>query len=238
LDIEYCNIVAPVTGRVGLRQVDVGNYVQTSDTNGIVVITQLSPISALFTVPEDQLPQIAQRMNSGARLSASAYDRANTVQLAVGALQTYDNQVDTSTGTVRLRALFENDDHALFPNQFVNVRLLVDTVRDTPIVPSSAVQTGSVGTFVYLVKPDNTVTVRKVKTGAVDGERTAVTQGVDAGDTVVIDGTDRLREGSRISAPGAVGAAGASGAGAAAWASGAHAHGHRPRHAASAASAT
>lgn len=221
LDLTYAHIVAPVDGRVGLRQVDVGNYVQTSDTNGVVVITQLQPMSVIFTLPEDDLRAVMARVSTGAKLSASAYDRTNTTQIALGALQTVDNQIDTSTGTVKLRALFPNTDEALFPNQFVNVRLLVDVLRNATIVPSAAIQTGSIGTYVYVTKPDDTVTVRKITAGAVDGERTAVLSGLQPGETVVIDGIDRLREGSKITIPAAAGAASASGASEAAAASGA-----------------
>jgi multidrug efflux system membrane fusion protein len=219
LDLTYAHIVAPVDGRVGLRQVDVGNYVQTGDTNGVVVITQMQPMSVLFTLPEDDLRAVLKRVATGATLSASAYDRTNTTQIALGALSNIDNQIDTATGTIKLRAMFANKDEALFPNQFVNVRLLVDVLRNAVIVPSSAIQTGSIGSYVYVAKPDNTVTVRKVTVGPVDGERTAVTAGVEAGETVVIDGIDRLREGSAITIPAESGAAGASGASGAAAAS-------------------
>ncbi|MGI4982738.1 MAG: MdtA/MuxA family multidrug efflux RND transporter periplasmic adaptor subunit [Janthinobacterium lividum] len=199
LDLTYARIVAPIDGRVGLRQVDVGNYVQTSDTDGVVVITQMQPMSVLFTLPEDDLRVIMPRVAGGTVLSASAYDRTNTTQIAVGKLATVDNQIDTATGTIKLRALFPNTDEALFPNQFVNIRLLVDVLRNAVVVPSAAIQTGSIGTFVYVVKPDHTVTVRKIVAGAVDGERTAVGQGLQAGEAVVIDGVDRLREGAKIS---------------------------------------
>jgi multidrug efflux system membrane fusion protein len=246
LDLIYCRIVAPISGRVGLRQVDPGNYVTTGDAAGIVVLTQLDPISVVFAVPEDNLPQITKRLQTGATLSASAYDRSNTTQLAVGSLQTLDNQIDTTTGTLKLRAGFDNRSGALFPNQFVNVRLLVDVLRNAAIVPTSAIQNGSAGPFVYLVKPGNTVTVRQIKAGPVDGERTSVLSGVAVGDTVVTDGTDRLREGAKITTPaqgagaasgaasGAAPASAASSASAANAASAAARHGHR-RHAASAA---
>jgi multidrug efflux system membrane fusion protein len=211
LDLIYAHIVAPVDGRVGLRQVDVGNYVQTSDTNGIVVITQMQPMSVLFTLPEDDLRQVLQRTATGASLSASAYDRTNSRQVALGTLDSIDNLIDTTTGTVKLRALFENKDESLFPNQFVNIRLLVDVLRNATIVPSAAIQTGSIGTYVYVAKPDNTVTMRKVTVGPVDGERTAITAGVQAGESVVIDGVDRLREGAKITIPAVAAASGASG---------------------------
>jgi multidrug efflux system membrane fusion protein len=160
LNLTYCRIVSPVTGRVGLRQVDAGNYVQTSDPNGIVVVTQLQPISVIFTLPEDNLPEVMKRVRAGATLPVTAYDRTGTTELGKGRLDTVDNQIDTTTGTVKLRAIFDNEQETLFPNQFVNVKLLVDTRQDTEIVPSSAVQRGAPGTFVYVVKPDHTVGVK------------------------------------------------------------------------------
>lgn len=234
LNLTYARITAPVAGRVGLRQVDAGNYVTPGDTNGIVVITQLQPISVIFTTSEDNLPAILEQVNAGRKLSVTAYNRNNTVPLETGSLETLDNQIDTSTGTVKLRATFANATGRLFPNQFVNTRLLIDVIRNATIVPTSAVLTGSIGQFVYVVKPDNTVTVRKVKTGPVDGERTSIVSGVAVGERVVTDGSDRLREGSKISIPadkpnGASGASGASGTTRASGASrtGAHRGGHR-----------
>ncbi|MBU9184856.1 MdtA/MuxA family multidrug efflux RND transporter periplasmic adaptor subunit [Burkholderia multivorans] len=242
LNLTYARITAPVSGRVGLRQVDPGNYVTPGDTNGIVVITQLQPMSVIFTTSEDNLPQILKQVNAGQKLSVTAYNRNNTIPLETGSLETLDNQIDTSTGTVKLRATFDNKEGLLFPNQFVNTRLLVDVIRDATIVPTSAVLTGSIGQFVYIVKPDNTVTVRKVKVGPVDGERTSIVDGVAVGERVVTDGSDRLREGAKISIPadqpkGASGAHGASAASAASAASGAAGrHGGR-RHGASQAAA-
>lgn len=234
LNLTYARITAPVAGRVGLRQVDAGNYVTPGDTNGIVVITQLQPISVIFTTSEDNLPAILEQVNAGRKLSVTAYNRNNTVPLETGSLETLDNQIDTSTGTVKLRATFANATGRLFPNQFVNTRLLIDVIRNATIVPTSAVLTGSIGQFVYVVKPDNTVTVRKVKTGPVDGERTSIVSGVAVGERVVTDGSDRLREGSKISIPadkpnGASGASGDSGTTRASGASrtGAHRGGHR-----------
>ncbi|WP_233800769.1 MdtA/MuxA family multidrug efflux RND transporter periplasmic adaptor subunit [Paraburkholderia sp. HP33-1] len=225
LDLIYARITAPVSGRVGLRQVDPGNYVTSGLTNGIVVITQLDPISVVFTTSEDNLQQIIQHTRNGEQLSATAYDRSNTHPLEVGSLKTMDNQIDTTTGTIRLRAIFENKDNGLFPNQFVNTRLLVDTIKDAVIVPTSAVLNGSMGAFVYVVKPDNTVTVRPVKTGPVDGERTSIQSGLAVGERVVTDGSDRLREGAKITIPAERprGASDAQGASAPAAASGAHA---------------
>jgi multidrug efflux system membrane fusion protein len=202
LDLIYARITAPVSGRVGLRQVDPGNYVTSGDTNGIVVLTQLEPISVIFTTSEDNLPAIMKRMRTaGVKLPVAAYDRSNTTLLENGYLQTIDNQIDTTTGTIRLRATFENPDLGLFPNQFVNARLLVDTIHNAVIVPTSAVLNGSQGSFVYVVKPDNTVSVRLVKVGPVDAERTSIASGLAAGERVVTDGSDRLREGAKITIP-------------------------------------
>ncbi|KUY52420.1 MdtA/MuxA family multidrug efflux RND transporter periplasmic adaptor subunit [Burkholderia sp. RF2-non_BP3] len=239
LNLTYARITAPVSGRVGLRQVDPGNYVTPGDTNGIVVITQLQPMSVIFTTSEDNLPQIVKQVNAGRKLSVTAYNRNNTVPLETGSLQTLDNQIDTSTGTVKLRATFDNKEGLLFPNQFVNTRLLVDVMRDATIVPTAAVLTGSIGQFVYIVKPDNTVTVRKVKVGPVDGERTSIVSGVAIGERVVTDGSDRLREGAKITIPAdkPKGASGAHGAGAASGASGAAAHRGGQKHGASQAAA-
>src|SRR5438132_3252483 len=198
LNLTYCRIVSPVTGRVGLRQVDAGNYVQTSDANGIVVVTQLQPISVIFTVAEDNLPAVMKRVRAGASLPVSAFDRTGTTELGTGTLDTVDNQIDTTTGTVKLRAVFDNRDEVLFPNQFVNVRLLVDTMRDTEIVPISAIQRGAPGTFVYVVSPENTATVAKVKLGPSDGQRIAILSGLQPGESVGVDGTDRLRDGAKV----------------------------------------
>jgi multidrug efflux system membrane fusion protein len=235
LDLVYARITAPVSGRVGLRQVDPGNYVTPSLTNGIVVITQLQPISVIFTTSEDNLQQILEQTQTGAKLSVTAYDRSNTKSLEGGALETLDNQIDTTTGTVKLRALFQNTSNLLFPNQFVNTRLLVNTIKDAVIVPTSAVLNGSMGQFVYVVKADNTVTVRPVKIGPVDGERTSIKSGLQVGERVVIDGSDRLKEGAKITIPadkprGARGASGASGAAAAAASGVSGASAARPHH--------
>ncbi|WP_371142226.1 MdtA/MuxA family multidrug efflux RND transporter periplasmic adaptor subunit [Burkholderia cepacia] len=239
LNLTYARITAPVSGRVGLRQVDPGNYVTPGDADGIVVITQLQPMSVIFTTSEDNLPQILKQVNAGQKLSVTAYNRNNTVPLETGSLATLDNQIDTSTGTVKLRANFDNKEGMLFPNQFVNTRLLVDVMRNATIVPTSAVLTGSIGQFVYVVKPDNTVTVRKVTVGPVDGERTSIVSGVSLGERVVTDGSDRLREGAKISIPAdkPKGASGARGAGAASGASGADGHRGGHRHGASQAAA-
>jgi multidrug efflux system membrane fusion protein len=203
LNLTYCRIVSPVTGRVGLRQVDQGNYVQTSDANGLVVITQLQPISVIFTLPEDNLPEVVTAMRGDAKLSVTAFDRANTTQLASGVLQTLDNQVDTTTGTVKARALFANDDEDLFPNQFVNANLLVQTLHGVVRAPNAAIQRGAPGTYVYVIGADNKVSVRPVKIGPVDGNLTAVTDGLKAGEKIVIDGADRLRDGQSVIVPAA-----------------------------------
>ena len=201
LNLTYCHIVSPVTGRVGLRQVDQGNYVQTSDANGIVLITQLQPISVVFTLPEDNLPDLMKRVRAGATLPVTAYDRTQTVKIADGKLGTVDNTIDTTTGTVKIRALFDNSDNALFPNQFVNAALELDVLHGATLIPVSAVQRGAPGTFVYVVKPDNTVTVRPVTLGPGNSEKVAVTKGIDIGEMVVIDGADKLREGSAVTLP-------------------------------------
>jgi multidrug efflux system membrane fusion protein len=198
LNIAYAHIIAPVSGRVGLRQVDQGNYVTANDANGVVVITQLAPISVLFTTAEDNLPPILRRVQGGAVLPVTAFNRNGAVKLATGRLLTFDNQIDTTTGTVKLRAQFDNEDSALFPNQFVNVQLLVDTQKDTPVVPTSAIQRGAPGTFVYVVGDDRKVSVRKVVLGPVDGERVAIKSGLKTGERVVTDGADKLRDGIEV----------------------------------------
>jgi multidrug efflux system membrane fusion protein len=198
LNLVYAHIIAPVSGRVGLRQVDAGNYVQTGDTNGLVVITQLQPISVIFTVPEDNLPAILTQLHAGKTLGATAFDRSGTTQLEAGQLATIDNQIDVTTGTLKLRAQFPNANLNLFPNQFVNVSLHVDTLQGTAIVPSSAIQRGAPGTFVYLVKPDNTASVQVVTLGPNNGEQVAVTKGLDPGQVIVTDGADRLKDGAKV----------------------------------------
>ncbi|OBQ73629.1 MdtA/MuxA family multidrug efflux RND transporter periplasmic adaptor subunit [Mesorhizobium erdmanii] len=198
LNLDYCRILAPVDGRAGLRQVDEGNYVTPSDANGIVVITQVQPISVLFTVPEDELPAIAQRMRQGATLPTSAFDRAGAKKLADGQLETFDSQIDPSTGTIKLRAGFANEARVLYPNQFVNVALLVDEHKDAAIAPIAAIQRGLPGTFVYLVNPDSTVAVRKVTLGVTNGERVEILAGLNPGDRVVVDGADKLRDGAHV----------------------------------------
>ena len=198
LNLTYCRIVAPVGGRVGLRQVDPGNYVQTSDANGIVVITQLQPISVIFTLPEDSLQAVLRRVRGGQTLTVTAFDRSGTNRLDTGRLDTIDNQIDTSTGTVKLRATFDNPDQTLFPNQFVNIQLLVDTLRGADLIPNAAVQRGAPGTFVYVVKPDETVAAQPVTLGPGDDKRIVVTKGLEPGQLVVTDGADRLKDGAKV----------------------------------------
>jgi multidrug efflux system membrane fusion protein len=198
LNISYCHIVSPVTGRVGLRLVDPGNYVQTASSTGIAVITQLQPITVIFSVPEDDLPEIMPQLAAGGALAVTAYDRANLHELAQGQVSAVDNQIDTTTGTVKIRAQFDNTDNKLFPNQFVNARLLVKTLTSVVTVPTSAILRGSPGAYVYVINADNTVAVRQITTSAVDGNMTAVDSGLSAGERVVVDGTDRLRDGLQV----------------------------------------
>jgi multidrug efflux system membrane fusion protein len=198
LNLDYARITAPISGRVGLRQVDAGNMIGSGDVNGLVVIAQLEPISVLFTLPQDSLPEVMKRVRARERLPVEAWDREQQTVLARGELVSVDNLIDPQTGTVRLRAQFANATNALFPNQFVNIRMQLDTLRNAVLVPAAAVQRGAQGLFVYVVKADDAVTLRTVKLGATQGTTVAVTAGVAAGETVVIDGIDRLREGARI----------------------------------------
>jgi multidrug efflux system membrane fusion protein len=198
VNLQYCRILSPLDGRVGLRQVDQGNYVTPGDANGIVVITQLKPISVLFTVPEDNLQAISKRLQDGAVLPAAAFDRSGAHKIADGTLQTFDSQIDPTTGTIKLRAQFPNETETLYPNQFVNIQLLLDTHKDVTTMPTAGVQRGVPGTFVYLVNADNTVSVRKVVLGVTEGERVEVTSGLVPGDRIVIDGADKLRDGAKI----------------------------------------
>jgi membrane fusion protein, multidrug efflux system len=199
LQLAYARITAPVSGRVGLRLVDPGNIVRSGDANGLVVITQLQPVAVVFTVPQDSVPAVLKRMQSGETIPVEAWDREQKAKLADGVLASADNQVDPATGTVKLKAQYANDDGALFPNQFVNVRMKLDTLRDVIVIPSAAVQRGAQqGLFVYLVKADKTVAQRPVKLGPAEGQNVAVTDGLAAGDLVVVDGMDRLRPGASV----------------------------------------
>ena len=202
LQTIYARITAPVSGRLGLRIVDPGNIIHATDTTGICVITQLEPITVIFTISEDNLPPVLAKLRAGARLPVDAYNREQTKKIATGHLLTIDNQIDTNSGTLRFRAEFDNKDHMLFPNQFVNARLLLDTKRGATVVPTAAIQRSPQGTFVYLVKADQTVTVRPVKLGPSEGDETAIDAGLAPGDRVVVEGAERLREGSKVEVKG------------------------------------
>jgi multidrug efflux system membrane fusion protein len=213
VNLVYTHITAPVTGRVGLRPVDQGNYVTPGDTNGIVLINQLQPITVIFSIPEDNVTAVMKRVQAGATLSVEAFDKPNASKIADGKLLTVDNSIDITTGTIKLRALFENADSSLFPNQFVNIQLLQEVLTNQIIMPNAAVRRGAPNgvatTFVYVVNPDSTVSVRPVTLGVVDGENVAVTAGLKAGEVVVTEGGDRLREGAQVQLPNAAPAAGA-----------------------------
>ena len=198
LQLSYARVTAPISGRIGLRQVDLGNVVHASDANGIAVITQLQPVTVVFSLPEDSIPGIMKKVQSGGKPLTEAWDRDQKNKLATGALLTIDNQIDGTTGTVKLKAQFPNTDNALFPQQFVNVHMLLDVQRGATTVPSAAIQRSATGLFVYVVKSDQTVTVRSVTTGPVQGDLTAISSGIAPGETVVIDGIDKLREGAKV----------------------------------------
>src|ERR1700678_494040 len=240
LNVAYTHIVSPVTGRVGLRLVDPGNYLQPSDAAGIVVITQIDPISVVFTTPENNLPRISARLNSGATLPVTVLDRDNVHALATGTLTTFDSQIDVTTGTIKMRSTFANPNGVLFPQQFVNVRLLVDTMTGVTLAPNPAIQLGASGDFVYLLGDNLTVSKRDVATGPTDGKHTVITSGLAASDKVVIDGVDRLRDGAKVKVvdhvPAGTGQAGAGGgpgsasegSGAGSTNGGGQHHSHRP----------
>jgi membrane fusion protein, multidrug efflux system len=197
LQLIYCHITSPVSGRIGLRLVDPGNIVHAADTNAMFVITQLQPIAVIFTLPEDDLPQVASHMKSGA-LTVEAYNRDNQNKLATGTLETIDNQIDTTTGTGRLKAVFENKDNQLWPNQFVNCRLLLETRKDSTVIPAAAIQRGPQGTYVFIAKPDNTATIEPVKVSFTQDNLSVIASGVVPNDVVVVDGQDKLQDGSKI----------------------------------------
>jgi multidrug efflux system membrane fusion protein len=199
LNMAYCHIVAPVDGRVGLRLVDPGNYVTPSQTSGLAVITQIKPITVIFPVAEDYLPQIIKRLHAGAKFPVTALDRSGTIRLSEGELESLDSAINTTTGTLNMRAEFANEDENLFPNQFVNARLRIDVLHDATIVPTSAIQRGAPGTFVYLVRPDQTVMIQPVVLGPTSDDRVAIQSGLSPGDKVVTDGADRLRNGAKVS---------------------------------------
>jgi multidrug efflux system membrane fusion protein len=198
LQLVYCRITSPITGRIGIRLVDPGNIVHVTDSSGLAVITQLQPITVIFSLSEDYLPQILGELKTGKRMPVEAYDRSMRQKLSTGSLLTVDNEIDPSTGTVRLKAIFPNEQKELFPNQFVNARLLVDIVRGIIVIPAPAVQRGPQGTFVYVVKPDRTVTVRPIAVGEIQGGEASIKTGLSPGDLVVVDGADKLREGTPV----------------------------------------
>ena len=202
LQLTYCHITAPITGRVGLRLVDPGNIVHASDTNGLLVITQMDPIAVIFAISEDSLPQLQQQMRAGHPLPAEAYDRDLKHKLASGSLLTIDNQIDPTTGTVKLKALFQNTNNTLFPNQFVNARLLLDTIHNAVLVPNAAIQHSPESAFVYVVKPDNTVEARNVEVQGTERDQTAIARGLTAGEVVVTDGVDKLQPGAKVALQG------------------------------------
>jgi len=201
LQLIYARITAPISGRLGLRLVDPGNIVRAGDANGLVVITQLQPMTAIFTIPQDNLPGVMQRLRSGEKLPVEAYDREQKKKLASGTLVSVDNQIDPATGTIKLKAQFPNEDASLFPNQFVNVRMLLDTRRGATLVPNAAVVRGGQGTFVYVIKEDKTVELRKVGVGMAEGDSVSVESGIAPGELVVVEGSDRLRDGAKVEIP-------------------------------------
>jgi multidrug efflux system membrane fusion protein len=198
LQLAYTRIVAPIEGRLGLRQVDAGNLIRAGDVNGLVVITQMRPISVLFTVPEAELPAVLAGLRQGQRRPVQAWDRSEKVLLAEGTLQTMDNQIDTATGTIKLRARFANEQEQLFPNQFVNIRLRVNTLENATVIPTAAVQRASFGTFVYALKPNSTVTIKRIALGPAEGDRVAVTSGLEGTERIVLEGVDDLTEGKKV----------------------------------------
>lgn len=198
LQLSYCQIAAPISGRVGLRQVDAGNVVHPTDANGIVVISQLHPIAVLFSIPADSLPAILQKLHAGTRLPVEAFSRDDRTKIATGSLLTVDNQIDPATGTSRLKAVFENTDMALFPNQFVNCRLLLEAKTDGIILPAAALQRGPQGPYVYVVTPEHAAKLRRVTVGVTEGQEVAIESGLAAGETVVIEGQDKLQEGALV----------------------------------------
>ena len=203
LNITYCNITAPIGGRIGLRLVDQGNMVHAADTTGLLVITQVQPITVVFTIPEDSIQPVISKLNAGQQLAVDAYDRNGKTKLTQGTLLTVDNQIDQTTGTLKLKAIFPNEDNSLFPNQFVNTRLLVEMKKDVTIVPVAAIQHGTQDTFVYVVNSDesgknSTVTMKSITTGTIDGDNAEIQNGISPGDIVVIDGVDKLQNGSKV----------------------------------------
>jgi membrane fusion protein, multidrug efflux system len=202
INLAFCRITSPVGGRVGLRQVDPGNLVVSGTSTAIIVVTQLQPISVLFSLPEDSISEVMRRVGAGEKLSATAYDRSMATKLSVGTLSNVDNQIDPTTGMVKLRAMFDNPDFALFPQQFVKIRLLLNTLHGQLYVPAAAIQHGAQGTYVYVIDKDRTANMQTVQTGPTDGDKVAITSGLTAGATVVVDGADRLKDGGAVLLPG------------------------------------
>jgi multidrug efflux system membrane fusion protein len=198
VQLDYCRIASPISGRVGLRLVDPGNLVQATSTSGLAVVTQLQPITVIFSVAEDYLPQIQHQLGLGNHMTVAAYDRAQQTNLSTGSILALDNLIDSGTGTIRLKAIFTNEDNALFPNQFVNAKLLIDTLHGQTLIPASAVQRNGQATFVYVLTGTNTVAMRTVKVGITDGDTTAV-EGVKAGEVLVTDNFNRLQDGIKVS---------------------------------------
>ncbi|HET7636035.1 MAG TPA: MdtA/MuxA family multidrug efflux RND transporter periplasmic adaptor subunit [Burkholderiales bacterium] len=212
LQLAYSHITAPISGRVGLRQVDPGNIIHASDTNGLVVITQMQPITVVYSIPEDSLPAVLKRLHAGAPMPVEAWDRDLKTKLATGSVMAVDNQIDVTTGTIRIKAKFANGDETLFPNQFVNVRMLVDVKQDATVIPSAAIQTGTSGSFVYVVKPDHTVAMQPVTVGPQENGNSAIDSGLKPGELVVVDGADKLRNGAKVELAGQHGGAAPAGA--------------------------
>jgi membrane fusion protein, multidrug efflux system len=202
LQLSYSRITSPIAGRVGLRLVDRGNMVQASDATGLAVITQLQPITVVFPIAQDNLPAVLSKLQAGEELIVDAYDRTGKTKLAAGSLSSVDNQIDLATGTVKLKAQFSNDENRLFPNQFVNVRMLLEVKHDVTIIPTAAIQRGAQGTFVYVIQSDDTVTMRSIEPGPIEGESAAVDKGIAPGDQVVVDGLDKLRDGAKVESTG------------------------------------
>ena len=198
LNLTYSRITAPISGRIGLRMLDLGNIVHATDTTGLAVITQLQPITVVFAIPEDDIPRVVKRTQNGQTVTVQAWDREFKKQLSSGTLMTFDNQIDQTTGTVKLKAQFDNTDYALFPSQFVNARLLIDTIQNTVLLPAAAVQKSPQGNFVYIVKSDNSVMQRGITVGATQGDLSSIKSGVNQGDTVVTDGVDKLQPGAKV----------------------------------------
>jgi multidrug efflux system membrane fusion protein len=206
INLDFCKVTSPVAGRVGLRQVDPGNLVLSGGGTAIIVVTELQPISVLFSLPEDSVGQIMRHVNAGEKLTATAYDRSMSTKLADGTLSNVDNQIDPTTGMVKLRAMFDNTDMALFPSQFVNIRLLLDTLHNQIYVPAAAIQHGAQGTYVYVIDKDREANMETVTTGPTDGDKIAIDSGLSPGDLVVVDGADRLKDGAKVTIPGKKGA--------------------------------